>query len=121
MEVTIRKIGKTKVGSHFSAKDLNSTKRKQIDDVIDMGQGNDRLPGTSRAMTDVTMVPPILMAGLRSAIYKTKRSDRHPTGATLETKILSQWGETNLWGFRPSGMNHGNGSVSVIGQLNPLE
>ena len=38
-------------------------------------------------MTDVTMLSPILMAGLRSASYKTKKSDRTLTGATLEMEI----------------------------------
>ena len=47
---------------------------------MDLGQGDDRLPGTDRMLTDVAMVPPILMAGIKSASYKTKKSDR----ATLE-------------------------------------
>ena len=61
-----------------------------------MGQGDIILPGTSKMMTDVAMMPPILMAGLSSASYKTKRSDRTLTGATLEEEILSQCGERPL-------------------------
>ena len=80
---------------------------------MDMGQINYRLPGTSRTMTDVTTMPTILMVGLESAWYKTKRKDRTLTGATLETEKLSQCGESNLRDFRPSCMNHG--------QLNPVE
>ena len=64
-------------------------------------------------------MPPILMAGLRSASYKTKRSDRTLTGATLEMEILSQCGQSTLRDFRPSCLNHGKGSV--IGQLIPVE
>ena len=71
-KVTLRKTGKTKVVSEHSAKAVNSAKVKRIEDVIDMGQGDDRLPGTSRKMTHVTMVPHILVVGLRSASYKTK-------------------------------------------------
>ena len=82
---------------------------------MDMGQGDDRLPGRSRTMTDVRMLPPILMAGLRSFIYKNKRSDLTLTGVTLEMENLSQCDERTLRHFRPSCMNHGKGSV--IGQL----
>ena len=84
-----------------------------------MGQGKDRLPGTSRTMTDVRMVLPNLIAGLRSASYNTKRSKRNFTGATLELKVLSQCVESILRDSRPSCMNHGKGRV--IGQLNPVE
>ena len=114
-KVTLRKTGKTKVKSEISAKAVNSAKRKRVEDVMDMGQGDDRMPSTSRTFTDVTMVPPILMAGIKSTAYKTKRSDRAPTGATLEMEILSHRGESTLRDFRPSCMNHGK--ESVIGQL----
>ena len=63
---------------------------------MNMGQGGDRLPGTDRMLTDVAMVPPILIAGLRSSGYKTKTSDRTLTGATLEMEKLSQCGESTL-------------------------
>ena len=76
--------------SEISEKAVNSAKRKRVEEVMDMGQGDDGLPGTHRKLTDVTMAPSILMAGLRSASYKTKRSDRTLTGATLEMKKLSQ-------------------------------
>ena len=65
------------------------------------------------------MVPPIVMAGIKSTGYKTKRSDRTPTGATLEMEILSQCGESTLKDFKPSPMNHGK--RSVVGQLVPVE
>ena len=86
---------------------------------MDMGQCDDRLPGTDRMSTDVAMVPAILMAGLKSASYKTKRSDRTLTGATLELEILSQCGESTLRDFKPSPMYHGK--KSVVGQLVSVE
>ena len=64
-------------------------------------------------LTYVAIVSPILMGGLRSASYKTKRSDRTLTEATLGMEILSQCGEISLRGFKPSSMNHGKGSVVV--------
>ena len=76
-----------------------------------MGRGDDRLPGTDRKLTYVKMVPPIHLAGLRAASYKTKRSDRTLTGATLEMEKLSQCGYSTLLDFKPSSMNHGKGSV----------
>ena len=105
--------------SELSATAVNSARQKRFEDVMDMGQGDDRLPGTSRTMTDVTIVPPMLMARLKLASYKTKRSDRTLTGATLEMEILSRCGENALWDFRPLCMNHGKGSV--IGELTPVE
>ena len=85
-----RRAGKTKVDSEISIKAVNSAKIKRVDEVMDLGQGDDRLPGTDRMLTDVAMVPPILMAGLKSTGHKSKRSDRTLTGATLEIEILSQ-------------------------------
>ena len=75
--------------SENSARAVNSAKRKQIEDVVDMGQHDDRLPGTFKMNSDVTMVPPIFMAGLRSGSHQTKRNDRTLTGATPEFDILS--------------------------------
>ena len=75
-KVTLRKTGKAKADSEISIKVVNSAKRKRVKEAMDMGQGDEQLPDTDRKMTDVTVVPPILMAGLRSASYKTKRSDR---------------------------------------------
>ena len=77
------------------------------------------LPGTDKMLTDVAMVPPILMAGIKSTGYKSKMSDRTLTGATLEIEILSQCGESTMKDFKPSPMNHGKGSVA--GQLVPVE
>ena len=65
------------------------------------------------------MVPPILMAGIKSTGYKSKRSDRTLTGATLEMEILSQCGESTMRDFKPSPMNHGKGNVA--GKLVPVE
>ena len=65
------------------------------------------------------MVPPILMAGLKSTEYKSKRSDRTLTGATLEMEIQSQCGESTLKDFKPSPMNHRKGSV--VRQLVPVQ
>ena len=65
------------------------------------------------------MVPPFLMAGMKSTGYKSKRSDRTLTGAILEMAILSQCGESTMKDFKPSPMNHGKGSV--VGQLLPVE
>ena len=94
-------------------------KRKRVGEVMDLGQGDDRLPGTDRLLTDVAMVPPILMAGIKSTGYKSKRSDRTLTGVTLEMEILSQCGESTMKDFKPSPMNHGKGIV--VGQLVPVE
>ena len=62
-KVTLRKTGKTKVDSKSSATVVNSAIRRRVEDVMDMGQGDNRLPGTSRTITDVKMMPPILTAG----------------------------------------------------------
>ena len=64
-------------------------------------------------LTDVAMVPPILMTGIKSTGYKTKKSDRTLTGASLEMEILSQCGESTFKDFKLSPMNHGKGSVVV--------
>ena len=118
-KVTLRKAGKTKVGSEISMRAVNLAKRKRVEEAMDLGQGDDRLPGTDRMLTDVAMVPPILMAGIKSIGYKTKRSDRTLTGVTLEMDILSQCGESTPKDFKPSPINHGMGSV--VGQLVPVE
>ena len=114
-----RRIGKTKVDSEISMKAGNSAKRKRVEEIMDLGQGDYQLSGTDRISTDISMVPPILMAGIKSTGYKSKRSDRTLTGATLEMEILSQCGESKMRDFKPSPMNHGKGSVA--GQLTPVE
>ena len=114
-----RRVGKTKVDSEISMKAVISAKRKRVEEAMDLGQGDYQLPGTNRIMTDVAMVPPILMAGIKSTGYKSRRSDRTLTGATLEMKILSQCGESTVKDFKPSPMNHGKGRVT--GQLVPVE
>ena len=100
-------------------KAVNSAKRKRVEENMDLGQGDDRLPGTDRMLTNVAIVPPILMAGIKSASYKTKKSDRTLTGATLEMEILSQGGESTFKDFKPSPMKYGKGSV--VGQLVPVK
>ena len=124
-KVMPRRVGKTKVDSEISMKAVNSAKQKRVEGAMDLGQlvgkttGDYQLPGTDRMLTDIAMVPPILMAGIKSTGYKFKRSDRTLTGATLEMEILSQCGESTMKDFRPSPMNHGKGSVAV--QLVPVE
>ena len=71
-KVIPRRAGKTKMDSEKSIKIVNSAKRKRVDEAMDLGQGDDRLPGTDRKLTDVAMVPPILMAGIKSTGYKPK-------------------------------------------------
>ena len=66
-KVTLGKTGKTKKDPEISAKAVNSAKRKRVEEAIDMWQGDDQLLGTDRTLTDVMMVPPTLMAGLRPA------------------------------------------------------
>ena len=114
-----RRAGKTKVDSEITIRAVNSAKRTRVEDVMDLGQGDNQLPGTDRMLIDLAMVPPILMAGIKSTGYKSKRSDRTLTGATLEMQILSQYGESTMKDFKPSPMNHGKGSVA--GQLVPVE
>ena len=82
-----------------------------------MGQGDDSLPGTSKTMINVAMVPLILMAGLRSASCKTKKSDRTLTGDTLEIEIPSQC--SALGDFKPSCMKQEK--RSVVRQLTTVE
>ena len=65
--IMLRKSGKSKLDSEPPAITANSAQRKRLEDAVVMGQGDDRLPSTSKMMTDVAMVPSILMAGLRSA------------------------------------------------------
>ena len=101
-KVIPRNAGKIKVNSEISIKAVNSTKRKRVDEAMDLGQGDDQLPGTDRMLTDVAMVPPILMAGIKSTGYKSKRSDRTLTGVTLGIEIFSQCGESTMKDFKPS-------------------
>ena len=61
-KVTLRKTGKAKVDSESSTKTANSAKRKRVEDAVDMGQGDDRLPGTPKTITDVALVTLTLMA-----------------------------------------------------------
>ena len=101
-KVIPRSAGKTKVDSEISIRAVNSAKRKRVEEVMDLGQGDYQLPGTDRMLTDVAMVLPILMAGIKSTGFKSKRSDRTLIGATFEMEILSQCGESTMKDFRPS-------------------
>ena len=92
---------------------------KRIEGNVDMGQGDDRLHDTSKKMTELAMVPTILMAGLRTASFKTERSDPTLTGATLALEILSLSGERTLRDFKRSSVKQGK--VSVAGQLTLVE
>ena len=105
--------------SEISIRAVNSAKRKRVEEVMDLGQGDYHLPGTDRMLTDVAMVPPILMVGIKSTGYNSKTSDRTLIGATFEREILSQCGQSTMKDFKPSPMNHGKGSVT--GQLVPVE
>ena len=118
-KVIPKRAGKTKVHSEISIRAVNSAKRKRFEEVMDLGQGDYQLPGTDRMLTDVAMMPPILMAGIKSTGYNSKRSDRTLTGATLEMEIFSQYGESPMKDFKASPMNHGKGSVA--GKLVPVE
>ena len=118
-KVIPRRARKSKMNSEISIKAVNSGNRKRVEEVMDLGQGDYQLPGTDRVLTDVAIVPPILMVGIKSSGYKSIRSDRTLTGATLEMEILSQCGESTMKDFKPSPMNHGKGSVA--GQLVPVE
>ena len=40
-KVTLRKAGKTKMDSKISIKAVNSTKRKRVEEAMDLGQGDD--------------------------------------------------------------------------------
>ena len=114
-----RRVGKTKVDSEISMKAVNSAKRIRVEEAMDLRQVDYQLPGTNRMLIDAAMVPPILMAGINSTGYKSRRSDRTLTGATLEMEILSQCGKSSMKDFNPSPMNHRKGSVT--GQLVPVE
>ena len=69
-KVTLRKTRNTKVDSKRSMKAVHSAKGKRVEEAMDLGQGDDRLPGRDKMLTDVAMVPPILMDGIKSASYK---------------------------------------------------
>ena len=71
-KVTLMKAGKTKVDSEISIKAVNSAKRKRVKEAIDLGKGDDQLPDTDRMLTDVVMVPPILMAGINQLVSKPR-------------------------------------------------
>ena len=53
--MTLRKTGKTKVDSEFSAKAVNSAKRKQVEDVMDIKDVKD--VSICKAMADFLAHP----------------------------------------------------------------
>ena len=59
-KVLLRKAGKTKIDSEILINAVNSAKRKRVKEAVDLGQGDDRLPGTDKMLTDVAMLPPIV-------------------------------------------------------------
>ena len=65
-KVMTRRVGKTKVDSEISMKAVNSAKQKRVEEAMYLGQGDHQLSGTNRRSTDLAMVPPILMAGIKS-------------------------------------------------------
>ena len=71
-KVKPRRVGKTKVDSEISMKAVNSAKRKRVEEAMHLGQGDYQLPGTDRMITDVAMVPPILMAGINQQVTSPK-------------------------------------------------
>ena len=89
--VMLRKTVQREMSSEPPAKAANTAKGKQREDAVDMGQDDHRLQATSEIMVNKTMIPPILMAELRStANYKTNKSDCSLTRAALEIEMLSQ-------------------------------
>ena len=62
------RVGKTKVDSEISIKAVISAKRKRVEEVMDLGKDDYQLPGTDKMLTDVAMVPPNLMAGIKSTV-----------------------------------------------------
>ena len=93
-------------------------KIKRVEDAEDLGQEDDGSQGSSK-MTDIMMVPPVLMTRLISATLKFEKTDRTLNGKALEIKTLSQFGGSPLKDFKPSRINQRNGSVS--GQLTPAK
>ena len=79
-----RRVGKTKVDSEISVRVANSAKRKRVEEIMDLGQGDYQLSGTDKTLTDITMVPPILMAGIKSTGYESKRSEKWKYSANVE-------------------------------------
>ena len=51
----LRKTGRAKNDSEISIKAVNSAKRKRVEEAMDMGHGDERLPGTYRMLTDNLM------------------------------------------------------------------
>ena len=86
-KLTLRKAGKTEVGFEIFVKTVNSAKSKRREEAMDLGQGDDdRLPGTDRILTDVAMVPPILMAGIKS-VNLMALEDKSAMEGYLETMM----------------------------------
>ena len=113
-----RNAGKVEANPEFPGKTASLAEWKRVEDVDDLGQGDNRLQGNSKG-TDLSAVPPIVLAGLNSASYKAEKSNRTLTGPKLEMEILSQYGDSTLKDLKSSRMNHGKGSV--VGQLIPVE
>ena len=65
--------GKNEGGFGNIDKSCQFSETKRVEETMDLGQGDYQLPGTDRMLTDVAMVPPILMAEIKSTGYKSKR------------------------------------------------
>ena len=71
-KVIPRRAGKTKVDSEISIRAVNLAKRKRVEEVMDLGQGDYQLPGTDRMLTDVAMVPHFSWQGLSQPVINPK-------------------------------------------------
>ena len=107
---------------------LNRPLMREVLDKLDVCEGRvselllDSATDKSGTSSPIKMTPQEdkgEVIGIKSTGYKSKRSDRTLTGATLEMEILSQCGESTLKDFKPSPKIHGKGSV--VGQLVPVE
>ena len=63
---------KMKLDSEISMKAVNSAKRKRVEEAKDLGPGDDRFPGTDSMLTEIAMVPPILLAGTNQPVTKPR-------------------------------------------------
>ena len=67
-----RIAGKVNVNPESPARTANLVKMRRMENVDDLGQSDDGSQGISKG-TDLSVVSPILLAGLKSASYKIKR------------------------------------------------
>ena len=95
-KVMPRRQGKTKVDSEKSVKAVNSAKRKPVKKVMDLEKGDYQLPGTDKMLTDVAMVPPILMAGKKVNRLQIQNKWPHSDWSNLRNgNTQPMWREHN--------------------------